>query len=75
MFFKSQYKGHTSFLIILTLPFKKKKNVPVFPPKTDFHHFNSYSANTLTEMFDSICQGKFISILYVDELGYAYLVY
>ena len=25
MFFKSQYKGHTSFLIILTLPFKKKK--------------------------------------------------
>lgn len=26
-------------------------------------------------MFNSVCQGKFISILYVDELGYAYLVY
>ena len=37
MFFKSQYKGHTSFLIILTLPFKKKSFS--LPSKNRFSSF------------------------------------
>ena len=66
MFFKSQYKGHKSSLIILALHFLKEDQV--FPPKIQ-SHFNSYSANTLSEMFDSVCWDKSICILYTDEKG------